>query len=192
MRVAYIRVSTIEQNTARQEEGLQSYNIEKYFTEKMSGKNTHRPELQKALDFCREGDILYVWDFSRLARSTIDLLKIAEMLTAKGVTLISIKENIDTSTPQGKLMLTLIGAIAEFERTSLLEKQREGIAVAKKAGKYKGRKPIEINDFEPHYTAYMQRQISKSQLAKKLHISRPTLNRLFEEYKEQQPELKPV
>ena len=80
MRVAYIRVSTIEQNTARQEEGLQSYNIEKYFTEKMSGKNTHRPELQKALDFCREGDILYVWDFSRLARSTIDLLKIAEML----------------------------------------------------------------------------------------------------------------
>lgn len=182
MRVAYIRVSTIEQNTARQEEGLKSHNIEKYFIEKVSGKNTHRPELQKALDFCREGDILYVWDFSRLARSTIDLLNIAEMLTAKGVALVSIKENIDTSTPQGKLMLTLIGAIAEFERTSLLEKQREGIAIAKAAGKYKGRKPVEVENFAPYYDDYMSRRMTKGQLAKKLKISRPTLDRLFKEY----------
>ncbi|MBP3580412.1 MAG: recombinase family protein [Clostridia bacterium] len=182
MNVSYIRVSTIDQNTARQEEGLKPYNIEKSFIEKISGKNAKRPELQKALEFCREGDILYVWDFSRLARSTIDLLNIAELLTSKGVTLVSIKENIDTSTPQGKLMLTLIGAIAEFERTSLLEKQREGIAIAKVAGKYKGRKPIKVDDFKQYYDDYMQRRINKSQLAKKLKISRPILNKLFNEY----------
>ena len=182
MNVSHIRVSTIDQNTARQEEGLKPYNIEKSFIEKISGKNAKRPELQKALEFCREGDILYVWDFSRLARSTIDLLNIAELLTSKGVTLVSIKENIDTSTPQGKLMLTLIGAIAEFERTSLLEKQREGIAIAKVAGKYKGRKPIKVDDFKQYYDDYMQRRINKSQLAKKLKISRPILNKLFNEY----------
>ena len=180
MNVSYIRVSTIDQNITRQEEGLKPYNIEKTFIEKISGKNTKRPELQKALDFCREGDVLYVWDFSRLARSTIDLLNIAELLTSKGVALVSIKDNIDTSTPQEKLMLTLIGAIAEFERTSLLEKQREGIAIAKAV--YKGRKPVQVENFGTYYEEYMQRHTNKAQLAKRLKISRPTLDKLFSEY----------
>ena len=140
MKLAYIRVSTVEQNEARQLEAMQKYGIEKYFTEKVSAKDTNRPKLQELLEFAREGDTIYIHDFSRLARSTKDLLEIVETLTAKGVHLVSNKENIDTSTPTGKLMLTMIGAIAEFERQNMLDRQREGIAIAKKNGKYKGGK----------------------------------------------------
>ncbi len=110
----------------------------------------------------------------------------------KGVHLVSLKENFDTSTPQGRLMLTIIAAINAFERENILERQREGIAIAKVEGKYKGRKPVEVEDFAPHYEDYMSRRTTKGQLAKKLHISRPTLNRLFEEYVCHHPELKTV
>ena len=182
MQIAYIRVSTIEQNEQRQVEAMQQYNIEKWFIEKVSAKDTNRPKLQEMLDYAREGDTIYIHDFSRLARSTKDLLDIVEKLNHKGITLISNKENIDTSTPTGKLMLTMIGAINEFERTNLLERQKEGIAIAKRNGKYKGRKPVTIPDFEKHYQRYMKREISKSQLAKDLNISRPTLDKLIKEY----------
>ena len=134
------------------------------------------------LDFVREGDIIYVLDFSRLARSTRDLLDIVELLEKKGVTLISIKENLDTSTPSGRLMLTMIGAINEFERCNLLERQREGIAIAKKQGKYKGGQVKKIKDIDKHYERYMSREITKVQLAKELKISRPTLDKLFRDY----------
>ena len=110
------------------------------------------------------------------------MLDIVEKLNDKGVTLISNKENIDTSTPTGKLMLTMIGAINEFERTNMLERQREGIAIAKRTGKYKGRKAVTVPDFERHYNAYISRQINKSELAKQLGISRPTLDRLIREF----------
>ena len=182
MHIAYIRVSTIEQNEQRQVEAMQQYRIEKWFIEKVSAKDTNRPKLQELLEFAREGDVIHIHDFSRLARSTKDLLDIVEMLNKKGVTLISNKENIDTSTPTGKLMLTMIGAINEFERTNLLERQREGIAIAKRNGKYKGRKPISIPDFNKQYQRYLQREIpSKTELTKILHISRPTLDKLIEE-----------
>lgn len=182
MQIAYIRVSTIEQNEQRQVEAMQQYRIEKWFIEKVSAKDTNRPKLQELLEFAREGDVIHIHDFSRLARSTKDLLDIVEMLNKKGVTLISNKENIDTSTPTGKLMLTMIGAINEFERTNLLERQREGIAIAKRNGKYKGRKPVSIPDFNKQYQRYLQREIpSKTELAKILHISRPTLDKLIEE-----------
>ena len=184
MKVAYIRVSTVEQNTARQEEALKEYGIEKYFIEKVSGKDMARPKLQEMLDFVRDGDICYCVDFSRLARSCQNLLSICDLLQSKGVHLVSLKENFDTSTPQGRLMLTIIAAINAFERENILERQREGIAIAKSVGKYKGRKPIEVEDFEPYYTDYMQRKCNKSQLAKKLKVSRPTLNRLFSEYEQ--------
>ena len=128
MNIGYVRVSTVDQNEARQIEGLQKYGIEKWFTEKVSGKNTNRPQLQAMLEFAREGDTVYVHDFSRLARSTKDLLDIVDTLTEKKIHLVSNKEAIDTSTPQGKLMLTMIAAIYEFERTNMLERQREGIA----------------------------------------------------------------
>lgn len=181
MKVAYVRVSTIDQNEARQVEALKTHDIEKWFCEKISGKDTHRPKLQEMLDYVREGDTVYIHDFSRLARSTRDLLEIVEQLNNKGVTLVSNKESIDTSTPTGKLMLTMIGAIAEFERANLLERQREGIAIAKHDGKYKGRKSIRIPNFEKYYERYMKREISKSGIAKELGISRPTVDKLIAE-----------
>ena len=181
LNIAYVRVSTIEQNEARQLEALEKYDIEKWFTEKVSGKNTDRPQLQQMLDFAREGDTIYVHDFTRLARSTKDLLNIVELLKTKGVHLVSNKENIDTSTPTGKLMLTFLAGIAEFERENLLERQREGIAIAKRNGVYKGRKPFSSDKLEKLYPEYLSRKINKTEFAKRLGISRPTLDRLIKE-----------
>ncbi len=144
MKIAYVRVSTVEQNEARQIEALEKYGVEKWFMEKVSAKDTNRSQFKQMMDFAREGDTIYIHDFSRLARSTKDLLDIVELLQSKGIHLVSNKENIDTSTPTGKLMLTMIAAINEFERTNLLERQREGIDIAKRNGVYKGRKPFAI------------------------------------------------
>ena len=184
MIVGYVRVSTVEQNEGRQLVTMKKYNAEKLFIEKISAKDTKRPQLQAMVDFVREGDTIVIHDFSRLARSTKDLLELVELFNSKGVKLISNKENIDSSTPTGKLMLTMIGAINEFERANLLERQREGIALAKKEGKYKGRKEVNVKDIDKHYDRYMRREVSKSQLAKELNISRPTLDKLFNDYKE--------
>ena len=183
MKVAYIRVSTEEQNEARQIEAMKDKGIEKYFKEKVSAKSMKRPQLAAMLDFVREGDTVYIHDFSRLARSTRDLLTIVEQLDAKGVQLISNKESLDTHTPTGKLMLTMIAAINEFERENLLERQREGIAIAKKEGKYMGRKPIEIDDavFITAYEQYKRRELTKKGLAEKLNVSRPTLDKMIKD-----------
>ena len=129
--IAYARVSTADQNEGRQVEELKKHQIDKWFTEKISGKDTNRPQLQAMLDYVREGDTVYIHDFSRLARSTKDLLELVEQLQSKGVHLVSNKENLDTGTPTGKLMLTMIAAINEFERQHLLERLSEGIALAK-------------------------------------------------------------
>lgn len=182
MKIAYIRVSCIFQNEQRQIDAMQKYGIEKWFIEKISAKDTNRPKLQELLEFCREGDIIYIHDFSRLARSTKDLLDIVELLRQKGVALVSNQENIDTSTPSGKLMLTMIGAINEFERTNLLERQREGIAIAKRDGKYKGGRQKEISNFGDYFMQYKTRKTTKSALAKILGISRPTLDKLIHQY----------
>ena len=159
--VAYIRVSTIEQNTESQRAVLSKIKIDRYFEEKISGKNAKRPELQAMLEYVREGDTVYVKDLSRLARNTKDLLNIVEYLTNKGVALKSIKENIDTSTNFGKLMITFLAAIYEFERANLLERQKDGIAVAKKEGKYKGRKKITKPDnWQEVYNEWATRKIT--------------------------------
>lgn len=187
--IAYVRVSSASQNEARQEEALKKYNIDKWFSEKVSGRNINdREQLKAMLDWVREGDTVYILDFSRLARSTKDLLHIIEQLNEKMVNLVSLKENLDTSTPTGKLMLTVIAAINEFERQNLLERQAEGIAIAKARGVYKGRKKIEVDNFEKYYSLYMKREISKSGIAKKLNISRPTVDRLIQDYKERNKE----
>lgn len=185
MNIAYVRVSTVEQNEARQIEALKSFGIDRWYTEKVSAKDTNRQQLQEMLDFAREGDTVYIHDFSRLARSTSDLLNLVETMQAKGITLVSCKENIDTSTPTGKLMLTMIGAINEFERANLLERQREGIAIAKREGKYKGRKPVTIDSdrFDELYARYIRREISKVCMARELGVSRPTLDKLLAERK---------
>lgn len=181
--IAYVRVSTAEQNEGRQVEELKKHQIDKWFTEKVSGKNTNRPQLQAMLDYVRDGDTVYIHDFSRLARSTKDLLELVEQLRAKGVHLVSNKENLDTGTPTGKLMLTMIAAINEFERENLLERQREGIALAKAEGKYKGGQVKRIDDqtLMAAYERYQRRELNKTQLAAELKISRPTLDKLLKD-----------
>lgn len=182
MKVAYIRVSTEEQHEARQMEAMKGFGIDKYFIEKKSGKNADRPQLQAMLEFVREGDTVYIHSLDRLARSTQDLLNIVEQLQAKGVELHSDKEAIDSNTPTGKLMLTMIAAINQFERENLLERQREGIAIAKEQGKYKGRKQVRPDAWEQAYAKYKAREIkSVSELAKVLGISRPTVYKLIEQ-----------
>ena len=160
MKVGYVRVSTIEQNEARQVEALKKFNIEKWYSEKVSGKDTKREQLQLMLDFVRDGDEIYIMDFSRLSRSVQDLLNIVEFLNNKNVRLISIKESLDTSTASGKLMLTVIGAIAEFARQNTLERQREGIAIAKDAGKYIGRPEKKIDNWDEVYAAWKAGEIT--------------------------------
>lgn len=180
--IAYVRVSTTDQNEARQNEALNKYNIDKCYVEKITGKDTNRPKLIEMLDFIREDDTVYVEEFSRLGRSTQDLLDIVQHIENKGAKFISIKENFDTKTPAGRLQMTMMAAIAEFERSMILERQREGIAIAKKEGKYKGRKKIKRTDIDIHYNRYMSRKASKTQIANELGISRNTLTRLFNEY----------
>lgn len=181
-KAAYVRVSTAEQNEARQREALAVRGIDKWFIEKASGKNTDRPEFQKMLDWVREGDTIYIHDLSRIARSTKDLLDLLDVLREKGVALVSGKESIDTSTATGKLLVTMVAAINEFERVNLLERQREGIAIAKREGKYKGRKAVIVPDLPRHYDRWQRREVSKAALARELGISRPTLDRLFSDY----------
>lgn len=146
MKVGYVRVSTAEQNPARQEELMKHFGVDKVFSEKISGKDTNRPQFKEMLSFLREGDTLYIESFSRLSRSTRDLLDTVNTLNEKGVSLVSDKEKIDTTTPQGRLVMTVFAAIYEFERENTLQRQREGIEIAKREGKYKGRKPIEVTD----------------------------------------------
>lgn len=182
-RIAYVRVSTVEQHEARQLEALEKYNIDKYFTEKVSAKDTNRPELINMLGYIREGDSVYIESFSRLARNTRDLLNLVDELSAKGVNIISLKENVDTNTPTGKLMLTMIAAIYQFERDIMLERQKEGIAIAKRQGVYKGRKPKTLpENFSSIYTDYMDRKITKSRMAELCGLSRPVMDRLLDEY----------
>ena len=182
MIVGYVRVSTAEQNEARQVEALKQHNIEKWYIEKVSGKDTKREKLQLMLDFVREGDEVYVMDFSRLSRSVQDLLNIVDLLNSKKVKLVSLKENLDTSTATGKLMLTMIGAISEFERQNILERQREGIDIAKREGKYKGRKPLELDNFNEVYDSWKKRELTAVSASKILGINRGTFYRRVREY----------
>lgn len=146
--IGYARVSTEEQKEARQLESFRTFNepISRTFIDKCSGKNMNRPQLKAMLEYVREGDVVVVSDFSRLARSTKDMLQIVQDLSDKGVGLISMKEHLDTDTPQGKFMLTVFAALAELERATILQRQREGIEIAKASGKYKGRKPIPVDE----------------------------------------------
>ena len=146
MRVGYVRCSTAEQNEARQMKMMEEQSAEKIFIDKASGKNTERENFKAMMAFIREGDTVIVESISRIARNTRDLLTIVGTLTEKGVEFISLKENIDTTTPQGRFMLTVFGALAELERESILERQREGIEIAKAEGKYKGRKPVAVDE----------------------------------------------
>lgn len=173
MNVAYVRVSTVEQNEDRQIAALRDYGIDRWFVEKTSGKDTNRAEFRNMLGFVREGDCVFVEDFSRLTRNLKDLLETIERLDEKGVKFVSVKEQLDTSTNSGKLILQLIGAINEFERRNILERQREGIECAKARGVYKGRKPKEL-DVEI-FEMVRLKKISVAEAGRKCGCSRATI-----------------
>ena len=177
MKIGYIRVSTQEQNTIRQEVLMKSLGVDEIYIDRMSGKNANRPELQKMMEYVRKGDTVIVESISRFARNTRDLLELVEKLTAKGVEFVSRKEAIDTTTPTGKLMLTVFGAVAELEREYILQRQREGIAIAKEQGKYKGRKPIEAPEFEQVTARWKSGAITAAEAMRTLHMTKTTFYR---------------
>lgn len=181
MKIGYVRTSTTDQNTARQEVLMQELGVDQVFIDRMSGKNTDRPELKKIVNFVRAGDIVIVESISRFARNTRDLLELIEQLTAKGVEFISKKESINTTTPSGKFMLTIFGAVAELEREYILQRQREGIAIAKAQGIYKGRKPIERPEFRQVVTLWRKGGITAVEAMRRLDMKPSTFYRKVRE-----------
>ena len=181
MKIGYIRVSSLDQNTIRQEVIMQELGVEEVFIDRLSGKDTKRAELQKMLAFARKDDAVIVESISRFARNTQDLLTLIDLLTAKGVTFISRKENIDTTTPTGKFMLTVFGAVSELEREYILQRQKEGIAIAKEQGKYKGRKRIENVNFDAVYTKWQDNEITAVEAMKILNMKKSTFYRRVDE-----------
>ena len=187
-RIGYIRVSTKEQNTGRQFELLKDRKIklDKVYEEHVSGKNTNRPQLQAMLDYVREDDTVYIESISRLARNTRDFLNIVEMLQEKKVNLVSLKESIDTSTPQGKFMLSVFSALYQLERENILERQREGINLALKEGRPYGRPSVTISDtFPANYKKWKDGKITATEFMKQESLPRTTFYRLVKQYENQ-------
>lgn len=173
--IAYIRVSTVDQNTDRQLDGMA---FDKTFTDKASGKDTLRPQLAACLDYLRDGDTLVVHSMDRLARNVDDLRRIVRELNARGVVVRFMKEGLTFTgddSPMSQLLLTMLGAVAEFERSLIRERQREGIAIAKNKGLYKGRKPSLSADQVTSLKARAAAGEKKAELAREFGISRPTL-----------------
>ncbi|MDD3021257.1 MAG: recombinase family protein [Alphaproteobacteria bacterium] len=183
MKIGYIRVSTQEQNTIRQEVLLRELGVDELFIDKASGKNTNRAELSRMMEYVRLGDTVVVESISRFARNTRDLLELVERLTAKGVEFISKKEAIDTTTPTGKFMLTIFGAVAELEREYILQRQREGIEIAKAQGKYQGRKSVQPPDFLPTVKRWKSGELTAVQAMKKLNLPPSTFYRKVKEFR---------
>lgn len=185
MKVGYVRVSTVEQNTARQEVLMEELGVEKIYIEKVSGKTQRgREQLEAMLQFVREGDVVVVESISRIARNTKDLLEIVERLREKGVDFTSRKEQIDTDTPAGKFMLTVFGAMAQLEREYILDRQREGIEIARQNGKYQGRKPIAVDgeNFEEVYRRWKAGEIKGVEAMRELDLKPSTFYRRVREY----------
>ena len=176
-KIGYIRVSTQEQNTIRQEALMEALGVDEVYIDRMSGKNTNRPELQKMMEYVRRGDTVIVESISRFARNTRDLLELVERLTAKGVEFVSKKEAIDTTTPTGKFMLTVFGAVAELEREYILQRQREGIAIAKANGIYRGRKPIQRPEFNQVVSLWRSGELTAAEAMRRLDMKSRTFYR---------------
>lgn len=181
MKIGYIRVSTQEQNTIRQEVMMEQLGVEELYIDKASGKNTDRPQLKKMMEYVRRGDTVIVESISRFARNTRDLLNLMEQLSAKEVEFVSKKEAIDTTTPTGKFMLTVFGAVAELEREYILQRQREGIAIAKQQGKYKGRKPLTHPGFQEIVARWRRGELTAAEASRRLGMSKATFYRKVKE-----------
>ena len=184
LKIGYSRVSTVDQNIARQEVIMKKLDVEKIFIDKISGKNMERPMLKEMMDFVRSGDIVVVESISRFARNTRDLLELVDQLVVKGVQFVSMKEKIDTSTPSGKFMLTVFGAVAQLERDYILQRQKEGIAIAKANGKYHGRKKLQNDRFNEIYEKWKNKEITGVQAMKLLNFSKTTFYGRIREMKE--------
>lgn len=178
MKIGYIRVSTTDQNTARQEVLMKELGVDEIYIDKASGKSKdNRAQLYTMLEYVRKGDTVIVESISRFARNTKDLLELVEILTKKGVEFVSKKENIDTTTPTGKFMLTVFGAVAELEREYILQRQREGIAIAKSEGKYRGRTRKEYPDFDKVVGLWRKGTITAAEAMKRLGMSKTSFYR---------------
>ena len=179
MRVGYVRVSSLDQNPDRQIEDLKSQGVEKLFIDQVSGKDVDRAELQKMLSFVREGDALYVHSLDRLARNLADLLMLVQDLTGRGVSVHFLGEKLDfdadkDASPTSKLMLSMIGAFAEFERSMIRRRQAEGIALAKERGAYKGRKRSVTDEQIDKVRSLIDLGVPMTVAAQKVGISRTT------------------
>lgn len=186
MIIGYARVSTVTQNIDRQIKALKDIGAELIYMDKMSGKDTKRPELQKMMNYVREGDTVVVTEFSRFSRNTRDLLSLVEQLAEKNVEFKSVKEAIDTTTVYGRLVLTIFGALSEFERDMIRERQREGLLIAKAQGKKLGRKCMEIDEkkFIKMYKQWKKGDIPQKAIMKEFGFSRNTLNNRIRKLKE--------
>ena len=183
MRVGYCRVSTAEQNTARQEVLMEKLGVDKIFIDKCSGKNTDRPALREMLSFVREKDVIICESISRLCRNVRDLLQFVDDFNRREISVIFLKENIDTSptSPTATFILTVLAAISELERDFILQRQREGIEIAKLAGVYKGRKPLDCPDFDKVYQQVKLGKISATEAFRQLNVSKSTYYRRVRE-----------
>ena len=179
MLVGYARISTITQNEDRQIEALTNAGCEKIYLDKLSGKDTNRPQLKEMFTFIREGDTVLVTEFSRFSRSTKDLLDLVEKLQAKKVDFRSLKENVDTTTSSGKLVLTIFAALSDFERSIIRERAAEGIAIAKAKGKKLGRREIQVDDDKliSLYNQWKDGEILQKKIMKDCRMSRTTLHK---------------
>lgn len=177
LKIGYVRVSTQEQNTIRQEVLMQSLGVDQLYIDRASGKNADRPELRKMLTYVRQGDTVIVESISRFARNTRDLLDLVKELAGKQVEFVSQKEAINTTTPTGKFLLTIFGAVAELEREYILQRQREGIAVAKEQGIYKGRKPIMPPNFDGVVQRWKRGELTAAEAMRRLDMKPSTFYR---------------
>jgi DNA invertase Pin-like site-specific DNA recombinase len=184
-KIGYIRVSTADQNTDRQTDALKAQGVDRVFLEKISGATANRPELKAMLDYVREGDTLVIESISRLARSTRDLLRIIDELREKGVDLLSLKESIDTQTPQGRFVLSIFAALSELERDTIRERQKEGIEAARRRGKHLGRpRIIEPDNWAAVYEKWKSGMIPAVGAMKTLDLSKATFYRLVKRHEE--------
>ena len=185
MEFAYVRVSTKEQHDARQLIAMESRGIppERIFSEKQSGKDAKRPQLQALMAKVQQGDVVVVESISRFARNTRDLLALVEKLTAKGVEFVSLKENIDTNTPTGRFMLTVFAAVAELERDFILQRQAEGIAAAKARGVKFGRPCQKVPDnFDELAKLHQRGKITLNEFLSESGLKKSTLYRRLREW----------
>ena len=184
MKIGYARVSTQDQNLDRQLDNLRAAGCERIFNEKMTGTKSDRPELKTMLLTLRSGDVLVIDSFSRLSRSTKDLLDLVEKLTAMGVHLVSLKENLDTTTATGKLMLTMLSALSQFERDLIAERTVDGLKAARARGRHGGRPRSGTDkDRRQAYDMYRANIMSLRDIAERFGISLSTLNRWIREQK---------